>query len=119
MKDKNAVIEDHKRLKDELMVVQRKRKRIVEMLDEPCLYDILKKFELQIESTKESLVVCEKKDMDSKQQSVLARRSLLRELRGAYEDEEKEARRQLDQFEKDHALLLQNDEDEKEESKAS
>ena len=106
MEEDNVSV-DHIRLVEALSVAQGKREWVLAVTADERLSKILRRFEAEIETTKESLVDAEKKDVEGKQHSVRARRDLLAQLRHAYEDEAKEAKLALEKFEEKHALFLQ------------
>ena len=106
MPETDKLLEDYRRLQDTYAAALKNRQFMVQSLADERLARILTRFEREIESTKESLVLAEKKEIDGKQQAVLARRSLLAQLRAAYEEDVKEAKDELARFERDNQLFL-------------
>ena len=67
---------------------------------------ILGRFTKDIDTQKENLVDCEKKDFDKLQARIWACRQLACTLKGAYQDEIEEKVRRRAEFEKHNALFL-------------
>ena len=107
MAEKKDVAEDHKRLAKDFAAAQEKRIWIQGVIKDARMSAILSRFESEIERSKEGLVLVEKKDLEAKQESVKARRDVLRQLREAYADDVSEAKAALERFEKENALFLQ------------
>ncbi len=97
---------DYEQMIAAVMRARTNRKFIQDMIVDPRVSHILGRYERDIEDKKESLVCCEKKDVDRNQAEVQARRQLLATFKGAYEADVEEATRALNEFKKSHELLL-------------
>lgn len=120
--EKDKVQEDFELFQKGVEQAKSNREFILSCLKDARFVKIISLFERETEDAKENLVTAEKKDVEGKQAFILARRSLLATLRGAYESELEEAARQLEEFKIKNELLLtasEKREDSGKESKAA
>lgn len=93
-------------LEMEVLGLEVKRAKVQTLFNEPALAQVFALYERETETFKELLIGAEKKEIDGLQASIKARRSLIATLKGAYESDLDEARRQLAEFRQKNALLL-------------
>lgn len=115
--EKDRVKQDHERLQNAVEELRSQRQFILDCISDSRFAKILNRYEKEIESEKEALVMAEKKEIDGLQASVKARRALIATLKGSYENDLEEAARQLREFELHNQLFLQGAKPEAVESK--
>jgi hypothetical protein len=107
-RDKREMIQmDFATLKQKVAELKKNREIVSMAMVSPAIATILSQFDRQIEATKEQLVSADKKEIDSLQAQVVARRCLLDVLNNAYLKDLEEATRQLREFETKNSLFLQ------------
>lgn len=104
--ERDSVLESYRKLNQKLAALKADRAEVERVFTRPATATILQKFESEIEQQKEQLVTCDKKEFESRQAHILARRALMATLKGAYEEEIAETVRQIAEFEKANALFI-------------
>ena len=96
-------------LQEKLNELCRQRETVVSFMTHPDVSPVLARFRDEAKKDAEALVTAEKKEIDSLQASVRARRGLIATLKAAYESEMEAAGVNLRKFEEDNALFLNVD----------
>lgn len=104
--DENVVNRHHDELKEKVSKLVEYREFVKSCLSTPQFSAILGRYSQEIEAKKESLISCEKKDVERLQAEIVSRRELLSDLKSSYDVELEDARKQLQEFERQHALFL-------------
>ncbi len=115
----NRIKRDHQRMKDQFDGIRRQRAKVLEFTQDPDVATILARFEEDAKSDAEALVMAEKKEIDGLQASVKARRSLLAQLKAAYEEDLLQAGERLRAFEIQNEMFLKAADNEEEAAPAS
>lgn len=102
----DAVKADHRTFRKKVEVAREDRTWMQETITSPRMQRILSRFRKGIADLTEMLLTIEKKDLDKAQAQIHARKELLELLSNAYEEELREAKKELEEFEKNNALFL-------------
>lgn len=105
-KEEDRIKVDREKLKSKVLDIQQSRNVMVQFTSNPAVSGILAKWTREIEGKKEQLIYVDKKDVEKSQAEILARRELLGNLSNAYLTELQDAKKELEEFERQNQLFL-------------
>lgn len=109
---KDHARDQHAALKNELALARTNKKWMLDTLADPRMAKVISHYERSIEDAKEELVNAPKTEVERRQATIIASRSLLATFRGSYDQAVTDAERSLKEFESHNPLFLQSNDKE-------